>query len=177
MQTLIDSLDFVFFWLIFRFRLAFGCAQHPKAGRNTQHWSYLYLFLSFCMSVYLYLSGLLFIYTSVFLYYLTLSSSIRHASCYPWSTWTHSLPSFAFLCELPFLRLFTFFVITSNGFDQGSMVSTATCYQEGPGFKSHQGLEFINFWLKRKFNNSKLNTIYGLSNIDHIRCSEKMSPH
>ena len=40
-----------------------------------------------------------------------------------------------------------------------SMVSTATCYQGGPGFKSQQGREFINFWIKRKFNNSNLNTI------------------
>ena len=40
-----------------------------------------------------------------------------------------------------------------------SMVSTAACYRGGPGFKSRQGQEFINFWLKRKFNNSNLNTI------------------
>ena len=40
-----------------------------------------------------------------------------------------------------------------------SMVSTAGCYRGGPGFKSEQGQEFINFWLKRKFNNLNLNTI------------------
>ena len=40
-----------------------------------------------------------------------------------------------------------------------SMVSMAACYQRGPGFKSRQGQEFINFWIKRKFNNSNLNTI------------------
>ena len=33
-----------------------------------------------------------------------------------------------------------------------SMVSTAACYQLGPKFKSQQWREFINFWLKRKFN-------------------------
>ena len=32
------------------------------------------------------------------------------------------------------------------------MVSMAACYQWGPGFKSWQRREFINFWLKRKFN-------------------------
>ena len=36
------------------------------------------------------------------------------------------------------------------------MVSTAACYRESPGFKSRQGREFINFRLKRKFNNSNL---------------------
>ena len=40
-----------------------------------------------------------------------------------------------------------------------SMVSTAACYWGGPGFKSWQGREFINFWIKRKFNNFNLNTI------------------
>ena len=28
---------------------------------------------------------------------------------------------------------------------QSSMVSTAACYRGGPGFKSRQGREFINF--------------------------------
>ena len=32
------------------------------------------------------------------------------------------------------------------------MVSTAACYRGSPGFKSQQGRECINFWLKRKFN-------------------------
>ena len=33
-----------------------------------------------------------------------------------------------------------------------SMVSTATCYWAGPIFKSRQGRELINFWLKKIFN-------------------------
>ena len=42
----------------------------------------------------------------------------------------------------------------------GSMVSTAACYRGGPaGFKSRQVREFIKLLLKRKFNNSNLNTI------------------
>ena len=40
-----------------------------------------------------------------------------------------------------------------------SMVSTVVCYRGGPGFKSRRGREFINFRLKRKFINLKLNTI------------------
>ena len=41
------------------------------------------------------------------------------------------------------------------------MVSKAACYQWGLGFKYRQGREFINFRLKRKFNNLNLNTIIG----------------
>ena len=41
-----------------------------------------------------------------------------------------------------------------------SMVSmAAACYRWGPRFKSRQVWEFINLWLKRKFNNSNSKTI------------------
>ena len=39
-----------------------------------------------------------------------------------------------------------------------SMVSKVACYWGGPGFKSQQGQEFINFWLQRKFKTSKQQT-------------------
>ena len=35
----------------------------------------------------------------------------------------------------------------------------AACYQGGPGTISWQGQEIINFWLKRKLNNSNLTTL------------------
>ena len=48
---------------------------------------------------------------------------------------------------------FIWIIIWWSSSRYSSMVSMASCYRRGPGFKSWQGQEFINFWLNRKFYN------------------------
>ena len=58
--------------------------------------------------------------------------------------------------NVTFIWITSFQMLSSR---HSSMVSMVACYRRGPSFKSRQGRENINFWLKRKFNNSNLNTI------------------
>ena len=71
-----------------------------------------------------------------------------------------SVSCFFLLCLFSYCRQFTFYLqMKVSSSHHSSMASMAACYGGGPGLKSQQGREFTNFWLKRKFNNSNLNTI------------------